>query len=532
MSRTTTASWGNLSKHYNEVKDLHLKNLFEDSDRATKFSASFEDLYFDYSKNRVTEETMKLLMELAQEVKLTENIQRMFSGERINTTEDRPVLHTALRNKSGKPVMVGGSDVMPEVTRVLTQMREFSDRVRSGEWTGFTGKKIRNVVNVGIGGSHLGPEMAYEALKDFSDRSLTVRFVSNVDGADFYEKTQGMDPAETLFLIASKTFTTLETMMNARTARAWTTDALGEEATPKHFVAMSTNEQGVAEFGIDPANMFPFWDWVGGRYSLTSSIGLSLMIAIGFENFDSMLTGFYKMDEHFRTAPVEENIPALLALLAVWYNNFFGAETHAILPYSQYLNRLPQYLQQLVMESNGKSVTKSGEAVDYKTSAIVWGEPGTNGQHSFHQLLHQGTRLVPVDLVGFKEGRFDEHNNALLANMVAQGEALAFGPTSLKLRGVKQDENEYWSGYRFFPGNRPSNTILMDKLSPEALGKLIAMYEHKVFTEGVIWDINSFDQFGVELGKSLAKKIMPELSSTDELHHDSSTNELLKRLRS
>src|ERR671935_319844 len=487
-------------------------------------SVETEGIFLDYSKNRITDETLRLLLELAAERGVAERRDAMFAGEHINVTEDRAVLHVALRAPRDAVITVDGKNVVPEVHEVLDRMADFSERVRSGEWTGATGKRIRNVVNIGIGGSDLGPVMAYEALRAYSQRDLTFRFVSNVDGTDIAEATRDLDPAETLFIVSSKTFTTLETIRNATTARAWLLDGLGgdEAAVAKHFVAVSTNEAEVAAFGIDTANMFGFWDWVGGRYSMDSAIGLSTMIAVGPEGFRRMLAGLHAVDEHFRTAPFERNLPVLLGLLTVWYSDFFGAQTQAILPYDQYLKRFPAYLQQLTMESNGKSVTIEGEPVDYETSPIYWGEPGTNGQHSFYQLIHQGTKLIPADFIGFSRSLnpIADHHDLLMANVFAQTEALAFG----------QDNPE---PYRQFEGNRPSNTILAEQLDPETLGKLVALYEHSVFVQGAIWNVNSFDQWGVELGKVLAKRIAPELESTDEpeLTHDSSTNALIRRYR-
>jgi len=492
-------------------------------------------LYFDYSKNRITDETLKLLLQLAEESGLRARIDAMFSGDKINITEKRAVLHTALRAPKDASILVDGTNVVPEVHEVLDRMADFSNRVRSGEWKGHTGKRIRNVINIGIGGSDLGPVMAYEALRYYSERSMTFRFVSNVDGTDFAEAVQGLDPAETLFIVSSKTFTTLETMTNAQTARAWSLAGLGgdEKSVAKHFVAVSTNAAEVSKFGIDTANMFGFWDWVGGRYSMDSAIGLSTMIAIGPENFRAMLSGFREMDEHFRTAPFAANLPVLLGLLSLWYNDFFGAQTVAVLPYEQYLKRFPAYLQQLTMESNGKHVTLAGKQVTRDTGPIYWGEPGTNGQHSFYQLIHQGTRLIPCDFIAFVKplNKVGRHHDMLLANVFAQTEALAFGKTPEQ---VKAEGTPDWLvPHRVFEGNRPSNTILADKLTPEVLGKLVALYEHAVFTQGVIWNIDSFDQWGVELGKVLAQRIIPELEDAAEpvLNHDSSTNTLIRRYR-
>ena len=492
-------------------------------------------MYLDYSKNRITDETIELLLQLAEESGLRARIDAMFSGEKINITEKRAVLHTALRAPKGASILVDGKNVVPEVHAVLDKMAGFSDRVRNGEWKGHTGKRIRNVINIGIGGSDLGPVMAYEALRYYSERSMTFRFVSNVDGTDFAEAVRDLDPAETLFIVSSKTFTTLETMTNAHSARAWSVAGLGgdESSVAKHFVAVSTNAAEVAKFGIDTANMFGFWDWVGGRYSMDSAIGLSTMIAIGPQNFRAMLDGFHQMDEHFRTAPFEQNLPVLMGLLAIWYNDFFGAQTVAVLPYEQYLKRFPAYLQQLTMESNGKHVTLAGKKVAHDTGPIYWGEPGTNGQHSFYQLIHQGTRLIPCDFIAFAQplNPVGRHHDMLLANVFAQTEALAFGKTPEQ---VKAEGTPDWLvPHRVFEGNRPSNTILADRLTPETLGKLVALYEHSVFTQGTIWNIDSFDQWGVELGKVLAQRIIPELENSAEpvLNHDSSTNTLIRRYR-
>jgi glucose-6-phosphate isomerase len=529
-------AWKALEAHYQKVRELHLRELFaEDPKRGERLALEAAGLYLDYSKNRVTDETLKLLLQLAEEVGLRARIDAMFSGQKINITENRAVLHVALRAPKGASIVVDGENVVPQVHAVLDKMADFSDRVRRGDWKGHTGKRIRNVINIGIGGSDLGPVMAYEALKNYSDRSMTFRFVSNVDGTDFAEAVLGLDPAETLFVVSSKTFTTLETMTNAHTAREWSLSGLGGDtkAVAKHFVAVSTNAEKVAEFGIDTANMFGFWDWVGGRYSMDSAIGLSTMLAIGPENFRALLAGFHEMDEHFRTAPFERNLPVLLGLLTVWYTDFFGAETVAVLPYEQYLKRFPAYLQQLTMESNGKHVTLAGTEVDYPTGPIYWGEPGTNGQHSFYQLIHQGTRLIPADFVAFVEtlNPLGRHHDILLANVFAQTEALAFGKT---LEQVKAEGTPDWLvPHRVFAGNRPSNTILADRLTPQTLGKLVALYEHSVFTQGTIWNIDSFDQWGVELGKVLAQRIIPELESKTEgeLPHDSSTNTLIRRYR-
>ncbi|HEY3724328.1 MAG TPA: glucose-6-phosphate isomerase [Acidimicrobiia bacterium] len=530
-----TPEWRALQAHYEATRDVHLRTLFADEpDRGEQLCLEVGDLYLDYSKNRLTAETMALLAALARGAGVEQLRDAMFAGEKINITEDRAVLHVALRAPKGEKILVDGVDVVPEVHRVLDKMSDFSDRVRSGAWTGHTGKRIRNVVNVGIGGSDLGPRMATVALADFSERSMTFRFVSNVDGTDFFECTRDLDPEETLFIIASKTFTTLETMTNARTAREWSLAKLGDDAAvAKHFVAVSTNAEEVAKFGIDTANMFEFWDWVGGRYSFDSAIGLSLMVAIGPDAFRDMLAGFHAMDEHFRTAPVESNLPMLLGLIGVWYDNFFGAETVAILPYSQYLAHLPAYFQQLEMESNGKSVDREGERVAWQTGAIVWGQPGTNGQHAYYQLIHQGTKLIPCDFIGFARANevVGDHQDLLTANLLAQPEALAFGKTreQVEAEGVVAHQVPH----RVFEGNHPTNTILAPELTPNVLGQLIALYEHKVFTQGAIWNINSFDQWGVELGKKLAQNIVPELESTTEpeLAHDSSTNTLIRRYR-
>ncbi|HEU5013396.1 MAG TPA: glucose-6-phosphate isomerase [Roseiflexaceae bacterium] len=527
-------AWQALGAHYQDIRDVHLRTLFaEDDTRGERLVAEAVGLYFDYSKHRVTDETIRLLVQLAEESGLRERIDAMFSGEKINTTEGRAVLHVALRSERDQTITVDGENVVPEVHEVLDKMSAFAERVRDGIWTGYTGKRIRNVVNIGIGGSDLGPVMAYEALKDYSDRAMTFRFVSNVDGTDFAEATRDLDPEETLFIVASKTFTTLETMTNARTARAWLLDALHDDAAvARHFVAVSTNAEEVEKFGIDTANMFGFWDWVGGRYSMDSAIGLSTMLAIGPDGFREMLAGFHAMDEHFRSAPFEQNLPVLMGLLGIWYNNFFGAQTVAVLPYDQYLKRFPAYLQQLTMESNGKSTTLDGKPVEYQTGPIYWGEPGTNGQHSFYQLIHQGTKLIPCDFIGFTQtlNPLSNHHNILMANMFAQAEALAFGKTAdeVAAEGVKPE----LVPHRTFEGNRPSSTILAERLTPEMLGKLVALYEHSVFTQGVIWQIDSFDQWGVELGKVLANRIIPELGDTEpELKHDSSTNALIRRYR-
>jgi glucose-6-phosphate isomerase len=530
-----TPEWRALQRHHQELEDVHLRDLFAaDPARGETMTAEAGDLYVDYSKNRVTAETVRLLVALATRAGLRRRIDAMFAGERINVTEHRPVLHVALRAPAGSSIRVDGADVVPEVHGVLDRMGRFADQVRSGAWSGQTGRPVRNLVNIGIGGSDLGPAMAYEALRPYSDRSLRFRFVSNVDGADIAEATRDLDPAETLFVVSSKTFTTVETLTNARTARAWLLDALGDEAAVgRHFVAVSTNADKVTAFGIDPANMFGFWDWVGGRYSFPSAIGLSLMVAIGPERFGELLAGFHAMDEHFRTAPFERNLPVLLGLLGVWYDDFFGAETHAVLPYSQYLDRFPAYLQQLDMESNGKSVRLDGSPVAVPTGPVVWGQPGTNGQHAFYQLIHQGTRLIPCDFIGVcrPAERVGDHHDLLMANFFAQTEALAFGKTTeqVEAEGVAPE----LAPHRSFPGNRPTTTILAPELSPAVLGQLVALYEHKVFTQGVIWDVNSFDQWGVELGKVLATRIGAELdpAAEPELGHDSSTNALIRRYR-
>lgn len=531
---TERPAWKALQAHYDAIKDAHLRELFrQDPTRGTRFRLERLGLYFDYSKHRITGETMQLLLNLAGECGLAERRDAMFRGDRINLTENRPVLHIALRAPKDAQIDVDGRNVVPEVHAVLDKMAAFARRVRDGEWKGYTGKPIRNAVNIGIGGSDLGPVMAYEALKYYARRDLAFCFVSNVDGTDIAEATRDLAADETLFIVSSKTFTTLETMANARTARAWALKQMGrEEAIARHFVAVSTNEPEVAKFGIDPTNMFEFWDWVGGRYSLDSAIGLSTMIAIGPAQFEAMLSGLHQMDEHFRTAPLAQNLPVLMGLLGVWYNNFFGAQSLAVLPYEQYLHRFPAYLQQLTMESNGKRVTRDGAPVDYETGPIYWGEPGTNGQHSFYQLIHQGTKLIPCDFIAFREplhpvGR---HHDMLIANVFAQGEALAFGKTPAE---VKAEGTPDWLvPHRTFEGNRPSTTILADRLTPETLGKLIALYEHSVFTQGAIWDIDSFDQWGVELGKVLAQRIIPQLASETPLEHDSSTNALIEHYRS
>jgi glucose-6-phosphate isomerase len=528
-------AWKALEAHHAKVKDLHLRQLFaDDPKRGERLTAEAAGIYLDYSKNRVTDETLRLLVRLAEESGLRDRIDAMFRGDKINSTEKRAVLHVALRAPRGQRILVDGTDVVPEVHAVLDRMADFANRVRSGAWKGYTGKRIRNVINVGIGGSDLGPVMAYEALRHYSDRGLTCRFVSNVDGTDFVEATRDLDPAETLFIVSSKTFTTLETMTNAHSARAWCLKALGnEKAVANHFVAVSTNAKEVAKFGIDTANMFEFWDWVGGRYSYDSAIGLSLMIAVGPENFRAMLAGFHAVDEHFRTAPFDRNLPVLHGLLTVWYSDFFDAQTVAVLPYEQYLKRFPAYLQQLTMESNGKSVTLDGRHVDYQTSPIFWGEPGTNGQHSFYQLIHQGTKIIPCDFIAFTQALepLGRHHDLLLANVFAQAEALAFGKTAEQVRA--EGTAAELVPHRTFEGNRPSNTMMLERLTPAALGSLVALYEHSVFTQGTIWQVNSFDQWGVELGKVLAQRIVPELESKEEpkLGHDSSTNTLIRRYR-
>ena len=527
-------AWSELAAHHGEIAGRHLRELFDaDPDRGTRLTAEAAGLYLDYSKNRITDETVGLLVELASERGLAERRAAMFRGDHINVTEDRPVLHVALRMPRDRSLVVDGTDVVKQVHEVLDRMAAFSDRVRGGEWRGHTGEPIRNVVNIGIGGSDLGPVMAYEALRYYSRRDMTFRFVSNVDGTDFAEATRDLDPAQTLFIVSSKTFTTLETMTNAHTAREWALAGLDgdESAIAKHFVAVSTNAEGVAEFGIDTDNMFEFWEWVGGRYSMDSAIGLSTMVAIGPDRFREMLAGFHAVDEHFLEAPTGENLPALLGLLAVWYGDFFGARTAAVLPYEQYLKRFPAYLQQLQMESNGKHVTLDGARVDYETGAVYWGEPGTNGQHSFYQLIHQGTTLIPCDLIGFYEtlNPLGDHHDLLLSNVFAQGEALAFGKTPDEVRA--EGTPEELVPHRVFEGNRPTNTILARRLDPRTLGSLVALYEHSAFTQGAIWGINSFDQWGVELGKVLAKRIIPELQGDGELAHDSSTSELIRRYR-
>lgn len=535
MSPVKTAAWQALAAHHARVKDAHLRDLFaDDPQRADRFTAQGAGIYLDYSKNRITEETVSLLLQLAEERGVAARRDAMFRGEKINTTEDRAVLHVALRAPRGTSISVDGHDVVPDVHAVLDRMAKFANEVRDGTWTGHTGKRIRNVINVGIGGSYLGPEMAYLALRPYSERAIACRFISNVDGAAFTEATHDLDAEETLFVISSKTFITLETMTNAATARAWLVEKLGDEAAvAKHFVAVSTNTEGVTKFGIDPDHMFGFWDWVGGRYSMDSAIGLSTMIAIGPENFTAMLAGFHAMDEHFRTTPLERNLPVLMGLLTVWYNNFFGAQTLGIMPYSEHMARFPAYLQQLQMESNGKHVDLAARHVDYQTGPIIWGEPGTDGQHSFYQLIHQGTKLIPCDLIGFETplSSLADHHDLLMANLFAQAEALAFGKTAQELTAEGSPAAQ--TPFRVCEGNRPTNMILADRLDPKTLGTLVALYEHSVFTQGAVWAIDSFDQWGVELGKVLAQRIIPELQSDAEpaLKHDSSTNALIRRYR-
>lgn len=529
-------AWTLLEKHYQNIKDINLRQAFaKDARRGDRLAIEAAGIYLDYSKNLITDETLNLLLQLAQESGLRDHIDAMFHGKEINVSEKRAVLHVALRAPRDEAIIYNGRNIVPDVHAVLDRMAQFSDRVRNGDWKGYSGRRIRNVINIGIGGSDLGPVMAYEALKHFSDRSMTFRFVSNVDGTDFVEAVRDLEPAETLFIISSKTFTTLETMTNALSAREWMLTHLNGDTAgiAKHFVAVSTNAEEVSKFGIDTANMFGFWDWVGGRYSMDSAIGLSTMLAIGADNFRDMLAGFHEMDEHFRMAPFERNLPVLMGLIALWYNNFFDAQTVAVLPYEQYLKRFPAYLQQLTMESNGKHVTLEGARVDYTTGPIYWGEPGTNGQHSFYQLLHQGTRFIPCDFIAFSQttNPLGRHQDMLIANVLAQTEALAFGKT---IEEVKKEATPDWLvPHRLFDGDRPSNTILLESLTPAALGKLVALYEHSVFTQGTIWQIDSFDQWGVELGKQLAKKILPELESSEDpqLAHDSSTNALIRRYR-
>ena len=540
---TTSSAWKNLQAHQPQIASAHMRDLFaSDSDRFEKFSVKFEAILFDYSKNRITEETVSLLLALAEQADLQTMIDAMFSGEKINNTEDRAVLHVALRNRSNRPIFVDGQDVMPDVNAVLAKMKGFVESVRSGGWKGYTGKAITDVVNIGIGGSDLGPKMVVTALTPYTRPDLRTHFVSNVDGTDIVETLKRVDPETTLFLIASKTFTTQETMANAHSARNWFLETAGDEtAVAKHFAALSTNEEGVTAFGIDPQNMFAFWDWVGGRYSLWSAIGTSIALAIGFDNFEKLLSGAHAVDEHFRTAPFSENIPVLMGLLGIWYNNFFGAESHAILPYDQYMMYFPMYFQQGDMESNGKSVTRQGEAVDYQTGPVIWGQPGTNGQHAFYQLIHQGTKLIPCDFLApaQSQNRIGDHHTLLLSNFFAQPEALMKGKTSDEVRaelegqGLDEAQLELLVAAKTFSGNRPSNSFLFKKLTPETLGSLIALYEHKIFTQGIIWNVNSFDQWGVELGKVLAKAIIPELESTVEVtSHDSSTNGLINAYKS
>ena len=533
---TKSQAWNALASHHQKVQDLHLRNLFaDDPGRGDRMTAEGAGIYLDFSKNRISDETLRLLIQVAQDRGLQKRIDAMFRGDKLNVTENRAVLHVALRAPRSASIVVDGENVVPQVHAVLDKMADFTNRVRNGTWKGHTGKPIRSVVNIGIGGSDLGPVMAYEALRYYSEREMTFRFVSNVDGTDMAEAVRDLDPSETLFIVSSKTFTTLETMTNAHSARAWLLGSLGDDhhAIASHFVAVSTNAAEVAKFGIDTANMFEFWDWVGGRYSMDSAIGLSTMLAIGSDNFQSMLDGFHQMDEHFRTAPFDRNLPVLLGLLSIWYNNFFAAQTVAVLPYDQYLKRFPAYLQQLTMESNGKHVALDGGRVDYETGPIYWGEPGTNGQHSFYQLIHQGTRLIPCDFIAFMKplNPLGRHHDMLLANVFAQTEALALGktPEQVKAEGTP----EWLVPHRVFEGNRPSNTILAERLAPDTLGKLVALYEHSVFTQGAIWNIDSFDQWGVELGKALAQRIIPELESKEEpsLSHDSSTNNLIRRYR-
>jgi glucose-6-phosphate isomerase len=535
-SLTAQLAWKALAVHHERIQDVHLRTLFtEDPHRGERLTAEAAGIFLDYSKNRITDETLKLLLQLAGECGLRQRIDAMFRGDKINLTENRAVLHVALRAPRAASIVVDGQNVVPQVHAVLDKMADFSDRVRSGAWRGHTGKRIRNVVNIGIGGSDLGPVMAYEALKHYSDRTMTFRFVSNIDGTDFVEVVSDLDPADTLFIVSSKSFTTQETMTNAQSARDWLLRAFGQDtkAVARHFVAVSTNTAKVSEFGIDAANMFGFWDWVGGRYSLDSAIGLSTMLAIGPDHFRALLDGFHQMDEHFRTTPFEKNLPVLMGLLGVWYTNFFGAQTVAVLPYEQYLKRFPAYLQQLTMESNGKQVTLDGSRVTCDTGPIYWGEPGTNGQHSFYQLIHQGTRLIPCDFIAFVEtlNPLGRHHDILLANVFAQSEALAFGKTAEEVKG--EGTPDWLVPHRTFEGNRPSNVILADRLTPETLGKLVALYEHSVFTQGAVWNIDSFDQWGVELGKLLVQRILPELESRMEpaLGHDGSTNNLIRRYR-
>jgi glucose-6-phosphate isomerase len=538
-----TSAWRALARHQHEIGELHMRGLFaQDPQRFERFSLRCGDILFDFSKNRITAETLPLLVDLARQAGLAERIEAMFRGEKINQTEGRAVLHVALRNRSNTPILVDGADVMPEVNRVLAQMRSFSEAIRSGEWKGYTGEVITDVVNIGIGGSDLGPKMVCEALKHYAGRNLRVHFVSNVDSTDLVETLKDLDPETTLFLVASKTFTTQETMTNAHSARAWLLAAAGNEAAiASHFAAMSTNTEAVRKFGIDPRNMFEFWDWVGGRYSLWSAIGLSIAIYLGMDQFEALLAGAHRVDQHFRSTPFEQNVPVIMGLLGVWYNNFFGAETHAILPYDQYLMYFPAYFQQGDMESNGKSVTRAGEWVNYSTGPVIWGQPGTNGQHAFYQLIHQGTKLIPCDFLAAAQSQnpLGEHHAILLSNYLAQTEALMQGKTPAQARaeleqaGVSGAQLDVLTAAKTFPGNRPTNSLLYPRLTPETLGMLIALYEHKIFTQGVIWDINSFDQMGVELGKQLAKKILPELAGEEEMHtHDSSTNGLINAVKS
>lgn len=535
MNADSLNSWTSLAAHKKTNENVTIRDLFaQDPKRVDTFSVRAVDLLVDYSKNRVSKETMSLLLELAREAGVEQKRDAMLRGDKINKTENRAVLHTALRYKGTDPILVDGKDVMPEVREVLRRMGEFADKIRAKQWLGATGKPIKNIINIGIGGSDLGPQMAYEALRHYSQRNLTLRFLSNIDGSAFYEATQDLDPAETLFIVSSKTFTTDETMTNANTAKAWITKTLGDESVARHFAAVSTNLDATKKFGINDDNVFGFWDWVGGRYSMTSAIGLSLMIAIGPKHFDDMLDGFYRMDRHFAETPLEQNAPVLLALIGLWYGNFWGAQTEAILPYSQYLSRFAAYFQQGNMESNGKSVSLDGTPVGYQTGPVVWGEPGTNGQHAFYQLIHQGTLLIPCDFIGFKEGLYPDlaiHHTKLMANCIAQGEALAFGKTVDEVRAEGTPEEIV--PHRVFAGNRPSNTILAPKLTPSTLGQLIALYEHKIFVQGAIWNINSFDQWGVELGKVLAKNVYEDLNNTETtISHDSSTNKLIDTLKS
>lgn len=537
MQHPDTPAWQALQAHFDQISANTIAEHFaQDPERAARFHAEFGDLFLDYSKNRIDAKGMELLFDLAREAKLADNIEAMFSGKKINETENRAVLHVALRNRSNTPIVVDGKDVMPEVNRVLDQMAAFARKVRSGEWLGFTGKPIRNVINIGIGGSDLGPKMACEALKAFSTPKLQVLFVSNVDGFHLCDTLKGLDPAETLFIVASKTFTTQETMTNANTARNWVLSAFASnDAIAKHFVAVSTNDQEVARFGIDTANMFAFWNWVGGRYSMCSAIGLPIMLAIGPERFAQMLDGFHAMDKHFRTAPLEQNLPVILALLGIWYNNFYGAQSHAILPYDQAMHRFAAHLQQVSMESNGKSVDRNGNRVTWQTGPVIWGEPGTNSQHSFFQLLHQGTKLIPADFIGFCRSQtpVGDHHRKLLANFVAQTEALAFGKSTAQVKAEEPGIADALAAQKTFEGNRPTNTILCDELNPYTLGVLMALYEHKIFTQGVIWNIYSFDQWGVQLGKVLAKRILKDFDAPANapLAHDASTNQIIQRIK-